>query len=88
MEVKRKETQSSRVERVAKKLNVSKKLVEGIISAYIEDLTQSALNGEDIEVRCLFSIRMKEVDGGYVPRGAVSDVLRQRCEFQRNNPDV
>lgn len=74
-----KATQKLRIQTVACKLKLPVPVVERVIQEYIESLQQSALKGEDIEVRGLFSIKMYHAeDGTYIPRGSVSLALKDK----------
>lgn len=71
-------TQSSRIRGIADRLNVPVPVVKRIIDEYIAGLQQSALNGEDVEVRGLFAIRMLQDGNSFIPRGVVSPVLKEK----------
>lgn len=74
-----KSTQQLRIKTVACKLKLPIPVVDRVIKEYIESLQQSALKGEDIEVRGLFSIKMYPIEnGGFIPRGSVSLALKDK----------
>ena len=75
-----KKTQSSRIKEVAGELDLPVSVVKGVVDKYIESLQRAVMNGEDIEVRGLFQIKVREVDGVPTPRGTVSPVLKEKIK--------
>lgn len=74
-----KSTQKLRIQTVACRLNLPVSVVERVVQEYIASLQQSALKGEDVEVRGLFNIKMYHNDDGtYTPRGSVSLALKDK----------
>lgn len=83
-----KKRQSDRIKKIASDLNLSEKLVRSVIDTYIESLKRDASAGEDIEVRGIFLVKVRNIDGEYVPRGSVSPVLKERIKKGYKNNAV
>ena len=75
-----KKTQSARVKEIAIRLGVPEVTVKRIIDEYIESLQKSVMNGEDVEIRGVFSIKAEDIDGKVIPRGNVSVALKEKIK--------
>lgn len=75
-----KKTQSSRVREIAKVLDLPEITVKRVIDEYIASLQYSIVQGEDIEVRGVFQIDALNIDGKIVPRGTVSQALKEKAK--------
>ena len=75
-----KKTQSARVKEIAMRLDVPEVTVKRIIDEYIESLQKSVMNGEDVEIRGVFSIKAEDIDGKVIPRGNVSVALKEKIK--------
>lgn len=78
-----KKTQSTRIKEVASELGISEKLTKRVIELYIESLRSDIAKGEDVEVRGLFQVKVREINGELVPRGTVSPALKERIKTER-----
>lgn len=75
-----KKTQSARIKEIASDLNLSENLVKRVIEEYIAALQHDIASGEDIEVRGIFQVKVREINGELVPRGTVSPALKERIK--------
>lgn len=75
-----KKTQSARIKEIASDLNLSENLVKRVIEEYIEKLQCAVANGEDVEIRGIFQVKVREINGEMVPRGTVSPALKERIK--------
>lgn len=78
-----KKTQSTRIKEVASELGISEKLTKRVIELYIESLRSDIAKGQDVEVRGLFQVKVREINGELVPRGTVSPALKERIKAER-----
>ena len=78
-----KKTQSTRIKEVASELGISEKLTKRVIELYIESLRSDIAKGQDVEVRGLFQVKVREINGELVPRGTVSSALKERIKAER-----
>lgn len=75
-----KKTQSARIKEIASDLNLSEGLVKRVIEEYIASLQHDVACGEDVEVRGIFQVKVREINGELVPRGTVSPALKERIK--------
>lgn len=75
-------TQAQRVNSIAQELGLPVSVVKRVVDGYVESLQKSALGGEDVEVRGLFRIKVKSIDGHLVPRGIVSEALKEKFRLE------
>lgn len=69
---------------VAMANGISERLADDIIHAYIKDLQDSLMDGEDVSVPGLFSIKHKRCDDGTIAlRGAVSVTIKRDVKEAR-----
>lgn len=61
---------------IAERYGLSKIAVDEIIKSYLSDLREDLKKGNNVRLDKLFSIRVKEIDGGYKVAGQVSAHLR------------
>ena len=82
MGIRRKRNLGNRAYKISKKLNIPRVTVEMVIREYLDSLTDSALNGENIVINNIMSIKLlKDGDnGGIVARGRVSPVLKNKLQ--------
>ena len=78
-----KQTQSSRIRKIASDLDLPITVVKRIIDEYIESLQEAVLDGEDVEVRGIFQVKVREINGELVPRGTVSPALKEKIRERR-----
>lgn len=79
---------AKRIYKLSQELHIPYVTVERVIKGYLEDITTSANNGEDIIVPGVFSIRMmyNEHEGHVVPVSRVSKVLREQLKNVKELP--
>ena len=74
-----KKSTAQRAMEISKDLNIPYGTVETIIKMYLESLTESVMNGEDIILKGVFRINITErEDGSLRPMGKVSSALREK----------
>lgn len=74
-----KRTLGARINKISDELNVPKMTVERILRLYLSDLEESVLNGENIVVDNIMSIKqVKESNGEITLRGRVSPALKSK----------
>lgn len=83
-----KKTQSARIKEIASDLNLSENLVKRVIDEYIAKLQCAVASGEDIEIRGIFQVKVREINGELVPRGTVSPALKERIKRGYKNNAV
>lgn len=77
MSVKIKRTHKQHVEQIATEYGISTQVAERLIKGYISDLQDSLKRKESISVPGLFSITVREGEGGIELRGTVSTVIKR-----------
>lgn len=92
MGIKVKRKLGERVVKISDALNIPRITVESVIRAYLDDLVESAKNGETIVIDNIMSIKLVEnIDTGEVRlRGRVSPALKNKLyvKVSDNNDEV
>lgn len=77
-----------RVCAIAENLNLPRTTVESVVREYLKSLEISAMNGENVVIDNIVTIKLIENEQGIViPRGRVSPSLKAKLEYasQPNN---
>lgn len=79
MGIKVKRKLGERIIRISDDLNIPRTTVETVIRAYLDDLVETAMNGETMVIDNIMSIKLVETDKGDVKlRGRVSPALKAK----------
>ena len=80
MGIKVKKKLGERVVKISNQLNIPRVTVESVIRAYLDDLVESAKNGETIVIDNIMSIKLVENEntGDIRLRGRVSPALKNK----------
>ena len=86
MGIKIKRKLGERIVKISDELNIPRITVERVIRAYLDDLVESAKDGETIVIDNIMSIKLVETENGDVKlRGRVSPSLKSKLYVKANN---
>ena len=87
MGIKIKRKLGQRILKISEELNIPRITVERVIRAYLDDLVESAKNGETIVIKNIMSIKLVEnkETGDIRLRGRVSPALKSKLYVKSDN---
>ena len=88
MGIKIKRKLGERIVKISDELNIPRITVERVIRAYLDDLVDSAKDGETIVIDNIMSIKLVENDNGDIKlRGRVSPSLKNKLYVRSNTTE-
>ena len=89
MGIKIKRKLGERIVKISDKLNIPRITVERVIRAYLDDLVDSAKEGETIVIDNIMSIKLVETENGDVKlRGRVSPSLKSKLYVKADSTET